>query len=147
MHIALMHTSFLAVPGVPQNLESTVVSEFQSSCIILVTWSPPTNSDGSDIDHYIVYVPSRNIMENETSVISVLRLPNCRDDVRIQVAAVNQFDCVGLKSEILLNMFNNIPTTEGLFTTNTPNEFASTPTEDGPTSVPSKLHVIVDTWV
>ena len=99
MHIALIHTSFLAVPEAPQNVGAAEVSVLTDVCIILVTWDHPANSNGSDIDHYILYVPSQNIKDdNETSFLASLFVPDCRDDIRIQVAAVNLFGCVGLNS-------------------------------------------------
>lgn len=94
-----MHTSFLAVPGVPQNVRAAEISErIENDCVILVTWAPPASSNGSDIDHYIVYIPSRNIVDIESSAISVLLVPNCHDNDTIQVVAVNRFGCVGLNS-------------------------------------------------
>ena len=108
---------FPAVPGVPQNIRAAEVSEsFDDYCIILVTWDPPANSDGSDIDHYIVYVPSRNIKnDNETSAIVPLRVPNCHDNIRIKIAAVNIFGCMGLNSsEVRASLLpDNGPKTEG----------------------------------
>ena len=120
MHITLIHTLFLAVPGAPQNVRAAEVSPpIENVCIILVTWDPPANSDRSDIDRYIVYVPSRNIADIESSAISVLRILNCRDDIRIQVAAVNLFGCVGLNSsEVQPSLsFDTAQTTEGTQTT------------------------------
>ena len=95
-----MHTSLLAIPGAPRNVRAAQVSERDNDndCIILVEWDPPTNVDESDIDHYIITVPSQNITENELSTIITIRERNCRDDDAIQVAAVNRFRCVGENS-------------------------------------------------
>ena len=125
--ISLMHISFLAVPEAPQNVRAAEVSPpIENVCIILVTWDPPANTDQSDIDRYIVYVPSRNITDIESSAISVLRIPNCRSDDTIQVAAVNRFECVGMNSsKIQPNLFNDSAQTSGS-TTSTPIESTST---------------------
>ena len=120
MHIALMHTSFLAVPWVPRNVRAVEISErIEDNCIILVEWDPPASSNGSDIDHYIIYIPSRNIIYNESSTVTVLRVPSCHDDDGLIVAAVNRFGCIGLNSsEIRPNLFfDAIPTTAGGSTT------------------------------
>ena len=79
---------------------------------MLVTWDPPANSDGSDIDQYIVYVPSRNIRDDIlSSTISTLTVQNCpSDDIRIQVAAMNRFGCVGVNSSEVLPSLLDIPT-------------------------------------
>ena len=130
----LMHISFLVVPGVPRNARAVESSaRIENLCILLVTWDPPAGSDGSDIDHYMVYIPSRNIMIIESSTITVFRIPNCRDDDGILVAAVNRFGCEGLNSsEVVPNLLpNNIAqTTEGGSTI--------TPTQSGSGSVSSK---------
>ena len=122
-----MHTSFSAVPGVPQTINAAEISpSVDNICIILVTWGPPANSDGSDINQYIVYVPSRNIRDDVfTSTISALTVPNCIDDIRIQVAAVNHFGCVGMNSsEVQPSGLDIIPT-------DTPTEDGSATTTDG----------------
>ena len=71
-----------------------------------MTWDPPTNIDRSDIDHYIIYVPSRNIMNISSSNTIDLNITNCRDgNNSIQVAAVNRLGCVGPNSShIQLNL-------------------------------------------
>ena len=103
-----------------------------NNCIILVEWDPPASSNGSDIDRYIVYVPSRSITDTESSTITVLSVPNCRDADVILVAAVNRFGCVGPNSpKVQPNLFfdGNAQTTEGGSTTVT-----ITPIEDRTTS-------------
>ena len=65
-----------------------------------MTWDPPANSDTSDIDHYIVLVPSRNIILS--TILTTFTVPNCGDDIRIQVAAVNRVGCVGMNSSEVL---------------------------------------------
>ena len=105
-----------AVPKAPQNVRAVEISEpIGDNCIILVTWDPPANTDQSDIDRYTVNVPSRNIVDNETSAISLVRIPNCHSDDSIQVAAVNRFGCVGMNSsEVQPSLsFNRLLTTEG----------------------------------
>ena len=103
-----MHTSFSAVPGVPQRIRAVEVSRrLDNICIILVEWDPPANSDAADIGQYIVYIPSRNTRDVSSSTISTLAVPNCGDDIRIQVAAVNRFGCVGMNSsEIQLTLLD-----------------------------------------
>ena len=94
-----MHTSLLAKPGAPRNVRAAEASErIDNNCIILVTWDPPTNVDVSDIDHYIITVPSRNITEDGSSAIIALRIRNCHGNDSIQVAAVNRFRCRGENS-------------------------------------------------
>ena len=116
-----MHTLFLAVPGVPQRISASEISQLiDNNCIILVAWSPPANSNGSDINQYIVYVPSRNIRNDIfSSTLSTLTVPNCRDGIGIQVAAVNRFGCVGLNSSKVQPSLLDIPTapTENTMTT------------------------------
>ena len=89
-------------------------------CIILVQWDPPANSDASDIDQYIVYVPSRNIRDDIlSSTLITLTLSSCGVDVRVQVAAMNRFGCVGMNSsEIQPSPLDDIPnaTAEGAST-------------------------------
>ena len=121
-----MHTSFSAVPGVPQTINAAEISlSVDNNCIILVTWGPPANSDGSDIYQYIIYVPSRNIRDDvSTSTISALRVPNCIDDICIQVAAVNHFGCVGMNSSEVQPSTLDTPT-------NTPTDNGSATTTDG----------------
>ena len=109
----ILHTSLLAVPGVPQNISATEISQPRDNiCVILVTWDPPANSDASDIDQYIVYVPSQNIRNNVvSSTISTLTLSNCGDDIRVQVAAVSRDGCVGMNSsEVQPVPLDSIPT-------------------------------------
>ena len=67
-----------------------------------MTWSPPANSDPSEIDQYRVYVPSRNIRDVSSSTVSTLTVSNCGDDTRMQVAAVNRIGCVGMNSSEVL---------------------------------------------
>ena len=94
-----VHTSLLVVPDAPQNVRAAQISQDNdSNCIILVQWDPPTNVNESDIDHYIITVPSRNIVETESSAITALRIRNCHSNDSIQVAAVNRFGCVGENS-------------------------------------------------
>ena len=95
-----------------------ILRPLDNICIILVTWSPPANSDPSDVDQYIVYVPSRNIRDDiSSSTLITLTVPNCGDDVRIQVAAVNRVGCVGMNSSEVQPSLLDIPaipaTTEG----------------------------------
>ena len=119
--------SFAAAPGVPQSVSAAEISPpIGDTCIILVTWDPPANTDESNIDHYIVYVPSRNIMNDIffSSTISTLTVPNCHDGVRIQVAAMNRFGCRGPYHEVKPSQLE-VPTVP------TGNGSAST-TEGGP---------------
>ena len=112
----ILHASSSAVPGVPQMISvAEIVQPRDDVCIILVTWDPPANSDPSDVDQYIVYVPSRNIRNNVSSSTSMnLTLPNCGDDIRIQVAAVNRIDCMGMNSsEVSLDITTAPATSEG----------------------------------
>ena len=122
-----MHTSFVAIPGAPQNVSAQEISEcIDNNCIILVTWDPPANTDQSDIVQYIVNVTSRNIsVDTVSSTIYVLRVPDCCDEVCIQVAAVNRFDCVGLtSSEVRPSLLDIV--------------LIDTPTEGGSATIPSK---------
>ena len=126
-----LHTSFLAVPGVPLDITASEISQSSDICIILVTWAAPTNSDASDIAQYRVYVPSQNINVTVSSApppITTLRVPNCGDDIHIQVAAVNHVGCVGMNSsEVLPILRPTVSTDDG-----------SATTEGGPTSTSSK---------
>ena len=106
-------------------------------------WNPPTNTDQSDtVDHYIVYVPSRNIMDIESSTISVLRIPNCHgDNIGIQVGAVNRFGCVGMNSSVVHLSFDSVQTTtQGTDDAQTTEEArgSTTSTAIGSTSTSSK---------
>jgi hypothetical protein len=81
-----------------------------------VQWDPPANSDASDVDQYIVYVPSRNIRDVSSSTLSTLTVTNCGDDVRVQVAAVNRIGCVGMNSsEVPVTLLDilTLPTEDG----------------------------------
>jgi hypothetical protein len=141
MHYILMPNviSFSAVPGVPQMISAAEISRPRDDlCIILVTWDPPANGDVSDIDQYIVYVPSRNIRDNiSSSTISTVTVPNCGDDIRVQVAAVNRVGCVGMNSsevQPVLLAIPTVPTEDGPSTTGG----GSGTTEGGSTSTSSK---------
>ena len=100
-------------------------------CIILVLWDPPANSNGSDIDQYRVYVPSRNIMDISSSTLITLSALNCGDDIRVVVSAVNRIGCIGMNSSevqpVLLPTAPTVPTNEG-----------ATATEGGSASTSSK---------
>ena len=124
------HITFSAVPGVPQNVRAVEISEptAENVCLILVQWDPPASSSESDIDNYIVYIPSRNIRSEQPTTISVLRVPNCRNGILfIQVAAVNR-GCIGpTSSEVQPSLFD-IQTEP---TTITPTEAGSTATPTG----------------
>ena len=130
----ILHASLSAVPGVPQRIDAAEISQPRrrdDTCTILVTWDPPANSDASEIDQYIVYVPSRNISNTIlSSALSTLTVPNCGDDIRIQVAAVNRIGCVGMNSSEVLPVLLDIPTapatTEGGSATTTESGSAST---------------------
>ena len=92
-------------------------------CIILVQWDPPANSDASDIDEDIIYIPSRNIREVSSSTLTTLTVLYCGVDVRIQVATMNRFGCVGMNSsKVQPSPLDDIP--------NTTAEGASTPAAD-----------------
>ena len=95
-----MHTPLLAIPDAPRNVRAAEVSDerIDNNCIILVQWDPPANVDVSDIDHYIITVPSQNIVETESAAIIALRIRNCHRNDSIQVAAVSRFGCVGVNS-------------------------------------------------
>ena len=104
-----LHTSLLAVPGVPQMINATeMLWPRDNICTILVTWDPPANSDASDIAQYVVYVQSQNISSSSSSIN--LTLSNCGDDVRVQVAAVNRVGCVGMNSSEVLPILLDMPT-------------------------------------
>ena len=113
-------THRLAVSGVPQNISATEISPSHNTCTILVTWDPPANRDGSDIDQYIVYVPSRGIRDNISNSSSInLTLSNCGDDIRVLVAAVNRDGCVGMNSSEVLPAPLDIPTAPVITATTT----------------------------
>ena len=161
MHI--LHASVSAVPGVPQNISAVEISRpTDNSCIILMEWDPPANSDASDIGQYnniIVYIPSRNIGKNISSSthtlhVTALTLSNCGDDIRVQVAAVNHDGCVGMNSFEVQPVPLDIPTipatTEGgSYTTteggsNTTTEGGSAMSTEGGSATCSKhLKIII----
>ena len=127
-----MHTSFSAVPGVPQRISAQEISRPRDNlCIILVTWDPPANSDASDIDQYIIYVASRNIRNDISSstLLTTLTVSNCGDNIRVQVAAVND-GCVGMNSSEVRLILLDIP--------NTSNGNGSATTEGGSAQTSSK---------
>ena len=135
MHMHYMYAHIiLAVPGAPQNVKAAEVSERDENiCIILVQWDPPANTDQSDIDQYIVNVTSRNIQADAVlSAIHVLPVPECDDDIRIQVAAVNHFGCEGPNVEVQPSLLDDIPTAPS------ENGTASTTVQGGSASTSSK---------
>ena len=74
-----------------------------------MTWDPPPISG---IDHYIVYVPSQNVMNVSLTRIDVT-FPNCRvGNNSIQVAAVNHLGCVGPNSFPIQLTLDNMPPTQ-----------------------------------
>ena len=111
-----MHTTFLAVPGAPQNVEAVEVSDRErneDNCVIVVQWDPPANTNPSDINQYTVNVTTRNILADtgtRSNTIHVARVPECDDDVRVQVAAVSSLGCVGASVEVPPSLLGNIPT-------------------------------------
>ena len=115
MYMDILHASLLAIPGVPQKISATefeVSRPIDTVCIIVVQWDLPANSDGSDIAQYIVYnIPSRNIRNSSlSSTLITTTRPNCGDDIRIQVAAVNRVGCVGMNSSEVQPVPLDIPT-------------------------------------
>ena len=112
---------------------SEISRSAENTCVILVQWGPPTNSDVSDIDQYIVYVPSRNIVVTIPSsppTFTTLPVQNCGDDIHVQVAVVNRNGCVGMNSSEVPAILRDVPTV--------PTDNGSTTTEDGSTSASSK---------
>ena len=84
-----------------------ISERIEDNCAILVTWDPPANTDQSDINHYIVNVTSQNIPAfYVSSAIAILRVPNCRDDIRIQVTAVNRIGCMGQNFEVQASLLD-----------------------------------------
>ena len=113
-----MHTPCLALPGTPQIISATVISRPTNNiCIILVQWNPPTNSIESDVDRYIIYVPSRNMNVTSISTVSPLTVMNCDVDVRVQVAAVSGIGCVGQNSSEVQPDLLAVSTEDGSATT------------------------------
>ena len=149
MYMDILHASLLAVPGVPQMINAREISQSVCTiCIILVSWDPPANDDPSDIDQYIVYVPSRNISDTIlSSTVSTLTLSNCGDDVRIQVAAVNRVGCMGMNSSEVLPVPLDIPTARATTESGsamTTEGGSSTITEGGSASTSSKQLSIIN---
>ena len=111
-----MHTTFLAVPGAPQNVEAVEVSDRErneDNCVIVVQWDPPANTNPSDINQYTVNVTTQNILADtgtRSNTIHVARVPECDGDVRVQVVAVSSLGCVGPSVEVLPSLLGNIPT-------------------------------------
>jgi hypothetical protein len=67
-----------------------------------VAWNPPANIDRFDIDRYIIYVPSQNMMNISFSTTIDLTIPNCGvSNNSVQVAAVNGLGCVGPNSSLI----------------------------------------------
>jgi hypothetical protein len=100
-----------------------------------VEWDPP-----DDVDGYVLYVPSRNIKNDISSnkTLTTLTVPNCDDDDRVQVAAVNSIGCVGMKSSQVRLTLLDIPTAA------TDKGSDTTINEGGLASTSSKhLHVII----
>ena len=126
---------FLAVPGIPQRISAAEISRPRDDiCIILVTWSPPANSDSADIDQYIVYIPSRNFRDDiSSSTLITLTVLNCGDDIHIQIAAVNRVGCVGMNSSEVQLTLLDIPTA--------PTEDGGSITADGGSSSTGKYQV------
>ena len=118
------------MPDAPQNVRAAQVSQDNDNdCIILVTWDPPANIEVSDIDHYIVTVPSRNIVETESAAITALRIRNCHDNDSIQVAAMNRFGCIGENSlQTQPNLLNSIAITTESITSTSIGSTTGTPT-------------------
>ena len=79
-------------------------------CMIHVTWEPPADTGVSNYT-YRVDVPSQNITANtNSSTESILHVPDCADDIPIQVYAVNRFDCMR-SAETLLRLQSGSTTT------------------------------------
>jgi hypothetical protein len=103
----------LAVPRVPLEINAREISRpVDNICIIMVQWDPPAIGDASDIGQYIVYVPSRNIRDDisYSFTLTTLMVPNCGDDIRVQVAAVNRVGCLGMNSSEVQPILLDIPT-------------------------------------
>jgi hypothetical protein len=116
-------------------------------CVILVQWDPPANSDASDIDQYIIYVPSRNFSDDisSNSTVTTFTEKNCGDDDFVLVAAVNRFGCVGMNSSEVQPVLLDIPTVPTEDGSATDSGSDTTITEGGSASASSKhLHVIIN---
>ena len=108
-----------------------------------MTWAPPANTDESDIDHYVVSVPSRNVMDMESFAIDILLLPNCHlGDIRIEVYTVNRFGCEGQAFELLPTLLD-IPTVSSIATiATTKDELASTTEDDSESGSASSMFIV-----
>ena len=84
-------------PDAPINVtaeESPDSDPNDDSCILHIDLRPPTNTDMNHIKHYLIQFPSgdRTIPNTGTGSINV---PNCTQDIRLKVSAVNICDTVG----------------------------------------------------
>ena len=129
----------------PENVEAVETSPpTENVCVILVRWARPASSNGSDIDHYIVSIPSRNITEDsEQFTINSLYVRDCRDNISVHVAAVNHLGCKGQPSaDVLARLLDNRPTSNGSTTggptTDRPATSGPTPAEGGGSTISSK---------
>ena len=134
MYIHIIHFLYLDVPEAPLNVRATALAIlhaqlFENDCEVLVKWDPPANS--VDITHYMVYVPAPNVNVTTNSLITSLLLRNCPERFSINVAAVNNFGCIGINSSDSEVYVTSQPTSPSPTFTST---CASTSTSESPES-------------
>ena len=98
----------------PHRTAATEIPSTSDPCVLLLEWDPPSNIPKSDVDHYIVNIPSGNITTNENSTLVTYLIPQCTSNLRINVQAVNHCGQKGPYAAItprLLSMDNTVVTT------------------------------------
>ena len=118
MNLLLFFTS--DAPDAPINVtaeESSDSDPNDNSCILHIDLRPPSNIDVNHIKHYFIQFPSgdRTIPNTGNGPI---RVPNCTQDIRLNVSAVNICGTVGASaSDIEPKRIMPTPTTSAPTTT------------------------------
>ena len=140
-------------PDAPINVtaeESPDSDPNDDSCMLVIDLRPPSNIDMNHIKHYCVQFPSGNRTIPNTGT-GCIKVPNCTQDIRLNVSAVNSCDIVGASASDIEPMFitTSTPTTSAATTDSStgpgsessPTSAATTDSSTGPGSESSSTLV------
>ena len=116
LNLLLFFTS--DAPDAPINITAEELPDNDpndDSCMLHIRLCPPSNIDVKHIMHYFVQFPSgyQNISNTGAGCVMV---PNCTQDIRLNVSAVNTCGTVGAIASDIEPLFIMKPTTSTLTT-------------------------------
>ena len=98
-YTVLIFFIFLGIPSPPIPEAIEILDE--KNCIVFVEWNRPMNADESDITVYEIQFLSENLNATLSSVQFLVRLPNCTQDIKVRLRAVNRCGNVSDYSRII----------------------------------------------